>query len=122
MRIHRPRWIKKQEISLISVSLGEMPRGPNQFQTGFYGLKDLPAEFQKVIDLRRTNRTITYAYLDDILIITKGPIEKHRETLEKVPRSLDEENFAISMEKCKFAFNQIEWLGFLIDCEETNPL
>ena len=33
-----------------------------QFQIGFYGLKDMPAEFQKAIDLTFTNCTNTYAY------------------------------------------------------------
>ena len=82
----------------------------------------MPAFLQKAIDLTLTNCKNTYAYLDDILIITEGSVEKHMETLEKVLRRLDEENFAISLDKCKFACKQIEWLGFHIDCEGTTPL
>ena len=81
----------------------------------------MPAEFQKAIDLTLTNCTNTYAYLDDILIITKGSIEKHKETLEKVLHRLDEENLEISLDKCKFACKQIEWLGFHKDGEKTTP-
>ena len=82
----------------------------------------MPALFQKAINLTLTNCKITYAYLDEILIITEGSVEKHKETLEKVLRRLDEENFAISLDKCKFACKQIEWRWFHIDCEGTTPL
>ena len=80
--------------------IGGNATGTYQFQTGFYGLTDMPAEFQKAIDLTINQ---LYAYLDDILIITKGSIEKHKETLEKVLHRLDEENLEISLDKCKFA-------------------
>ena len=40
--------------------------GTHEFQTGFYGLTDMPAEFRKAIDLTLTNCKNTYAYLDDI--------------------------------------------------------
>ena len=79
-------------------------------------------EFQKAIDLRLINCKNTYAYLDDILVITKGSVEKHKETLEKVLHRLGEEIFAISLDKCKLACKQIEWLGFNINSEGTTPL
>ena len=82
----------------------------------------MPAELQKAIDLTLTNCKNTYAYQDDILIITKGSVEKHKDTLEKVLHKLDEENLTISLDKCKFACKQIEWLGFHIDSEGTTPL
>ena len=82
----------------------------------------MPAEFQKATDVTLINCKNTYAYLDDILIMTKGSIEKLRDTLEKVLRKLDEENFAISLDKCKFACKKIEWLGFYIDSEGTTPV
>ena len=63
----------------------------------------MPADFQKAIDLTLTNCKNTYAYLDDILIITTESVEKHKDTLEKVLHKLDEENPVISMDKCNFA-------------------
>ena len=50
--------------------IGGNATGTYQFQPGFYGLTDMPAEFQKAVDLTLTNCTNTYAYLDDILIVT----------------------------------------------------
>ena len=59
----------------------------------------MPAEFQKAIDLTLTNCTNAYAYLDDILIVTKGNKELHQQKLKAVLDKLDAENLAISLEK-----------------------
>ena len=79
-----------------------------QFQTGFYGLTDMPAKFQKAIDLTLTNCTKAYAFLDDILIVTKGNQELHQQKLKANLDKLDGENLAISLQKCKFACTQIQ--------------
>ena len=63
----------------------------------------MPAKFQKAVDLTLTNCTNTYAYLDDILVVTKRTKELHQQKLKAVLDKLDEENQAISIEKCKFA-------------------
>ena len=93
-----------------------------QFQTGFYGLTGMPAEFQNAVDLTLTNCNNTYAYLDDILILTKGTLETHRQKFQTVLTKLDEENLAISLDTCKFACKQVEWLGYTTNSEETKPL
>ena len=82
----------------------------------------MPAEFQKAIDLKLTNGTNTNAHLDDILIIMKGSLELHKEKLQTVLTTLDEENLAILFDKGKFACKQIEWLGYNNNREGTNPL
>ena len=102
--------------------IGGNATGTYQFQTGFYGLTDMPADFQKAIDLTLTNSTNAYAYLDDILIVAKGSTELHQQKLKAVLDRLDEENLAISLKNCKFACKQIEWLGFNINSEGTTPL
>ena len=99
--------------------IGGNATGTYQFQAGFYGLTDMPAEFRKAIDLTLTNCTNTYAYLDDILILFKGSTELHQQNLKAVLERLDEENLAISLEKYKFLCKQIEWLGFHILSEGT---
>ena len=50
--------------------IGGQATGTYQFQTGFYGLTDMLAEFQKAIDLTLNNEKDTFAFLDDILIIS----------------------------------------------------
>ena len=93
--------------------------GTYQFQTWFFGLTGMPAEFQKASDLTLTNCTNTYAYLDDILIVTKGSVESYRQT---VLIKFDEVNLAIFLDKFKFACKQVEWLIFNIKIEGTKPL
>ena len=82
----------------------------------------MPAEFQKAVDLTLTNCTNTYAYLDDILVVTKGNKELHQQKLKAVLDKFDEKNLAISIEKYKFACTEIEWLGFKSNSEGTTPL
>ena len=82
----------------------------------------MPAEFQRAVDLTLTNCINTYAYLDDILIVTEGTIETHRQKLQTMLTKLDEENLAISLDKCKFACKQIEWLVSTSAVKEPNHL
>ena len=79
----------------------------------------MPIEFQKAIDSTLTNCKNTYAYLADILIFTKGSVDVHRNTLQKVLQNVDEENLAISIDKSKIACKQFLWLGYHIDSEGT---
>ena len=46
--------------------IGGRAKGTYQFQTGFYGLTDMPAEFRKAIDLTLNNEKDTFAFLDDV--------------------------------------------------------
>ena len=96
--------------------------GTYQFRTGSYGLRDMPAEFQKAIELTLTSCTNTYAYLDDILIVTKRSLDIHKQNLQSILKKLDEEILTISLDKCKFACKQVEWLGCNIYGEGTIPI
>ena len=64
--------------------IGGQATGSYQFQTGFYGLTDMPAEFQKAIDLTLNNKKDTFAFLDDIFIISHGTKEQHIDKLKRV--------------------------------------
>ena len=48
-----------------------------RFKTGFYGLTDMPAEFQKAIDCTLAGLSNTFCFLDDILIVGRDRIEQH---------------------------------------------
>ena len=75
--------------------IGGNATGTYQFQTGFYGLTGMLAEVQKAIDLTLTKCTNTYAYLDDIMIVTKLSVVLHQQKLQTVLTKLDEESLAI---------------------------
>ena len=55
--------------------IGGKTTGTYRFINGFYGLTDMPATFQKTIDKTLLDIKTKFAYLDDILIVTKGILE-----------------------------------------------
>ena len=91
------------------------------FLNEFYGLTDLPATFQKMMDTTLDGRNSTNAILGDIIIITKGTIENHEEEIDKILNWLNEENLAINLHKCEFGLNEIIWLGYKINSEGITP-
>ena len=69
--------------------------GTYQFLTGFYGLDDMPNEFQRVMDSTLGSIPFTSCYLDDILIASKGTFLDHKNIVLKILSTLDEYNFAV---------------------------
>ena len=59
-----PETAKHCNFNIVS---GDM-RGSYRFKTGFYGLKDMPAEFLKAMDYTLLVLK-TFCFLDDILIV-----------------------------------------------------
>ena len=82
----------------------------------------MPATFQKTIDKTLEGISSKFAFLDDILVITKGTIKEHESELDKILQKLDAEGLAISLQKCEFAKNTFEWLGFTITPTGITPL
>ena len=77
-----------------------------RFNTGFYGLTDKPAEFQKAIDKTLYNLKNSFRFLDDIIIVTGGGIENHKKHLFNCLNRLNDENLAINIDKFHFAKRQ----------------
>ena len=74
-----------------------------RFLIGFYGLTDMPATSQKIIDKTLEGISSKFAFLDDILVITKGTIPEHEQELDKILKTVDNEGLAINLQKCDFA-------------------
>ena len=89
--------------------------GSYRFKTGFYGLTDMPTEFQKAMDCILQELEGVIWYLDDILVVTKGGVEDHNTLVEKVMDRLNEEGWALKVSKCEFSVNKLVWLGYEID-------
>ena len=51
--------------------------GTYRFITGFYGLTDMPAAFQKVMDNTLVGLKNTHCFLDDIIKVSLGSKEDH---------------------------------------------
>ena len=92
----------------------------------------MPATFQKSIDVTLQNCHNKFAFLDDIMVKTKGNLVDHEKEIDKVLYQLDKENLAIKLQKCEFAKKELIWQGFQITptgitptkkkCESINKL
>ena len=96
--------------------------GTYRFQTGFYGLTDMPAEFQKAMDYTLIGLENTYCFSDDILIVSKGSLNEHKSYVMKCLQRLDDENLRINLPKCHFGKLEINWLGYHISKLGISPL
>ena len=96
--------------------------GSYRFKTGFYGLGDMPNDFQRIMDRLTKKLPNTHCYLDDILIATVGSEDEQKKLVINVLKTLDDEGLAIKWEKCTFLTHNIEWLGFKIDAKGTTLL
>ena len=91
--------------------VGGNATGTYRFLTGFYGLADKPAEFQKAMDRTLNYSKNTFCFLDDILIVSKGEAKDHEKLVRNVLQKLDDENLALKISKCEFFQPAVNWLG-----------
>ena len=102
--------------------VGGRTTGTYRFLTGFYGLGDMPNEFQRVMNSLLKNILFTNCYIDDILVASRGSLEEHKAIVYKILSILDKNNMAVKWGKCAFFKSDIEWLGFKISGDGVRPL
>ena len=68
--------------------------GYYRFKKGFYGLADIPTIFQENID--RTLEYSTPAWLNDIIIVTRGSKQEHEKKLFDILNKLDKAGYRAS--------------------------
>ena len=74
--------------------------GYYRFLKGFYGLADIPTIFQERID-----KTLEYkhpAWLDDIIIVTKGDEKKHEAEVRETMKKFENAGCRLNPKKCVF--------------------
>ena len=96
-----------------------MPEGPFEPTVMFFGLMNLPATFQAIInkllrDLINTGKVV--AFIDDIIIGTETE-EGHDELVAEVIRRLEENNLYVKPEKCKWKVREVGFLEVVIGPE-----
>ena len=101
--------------------VGGKATGTYRFFTGFYGLADMPAEFQKPMDRTINHAKNTFCFLDDILIVSKGNEREHGTLVESVLQKLDDENLALKISKCEFFKQEVNWLGHHLSESGVSP-
>ena len=87
--------------------------GYYRFKKEFYGLADIPTIFQEKID--RTLEYSTPAWLDDIIVVTRGSRKEHEKKLFEILKKLENAGYRASERKSEFFLNKTRWLGHEID-------
>ena len=96
--------------------------GTYRFKTGFYGLTNMPAEFQKAMDYTLVGLSHTYCFLHDIIVVSKGTQESHLKYVYNCLQKLEADNLRTNLSKCHFAKHQINWLGFTFSQSGVKPI
>lgn len=99
------------------------PFGQFEYRKMPFGLKNAPSVFQRFInnifkDLIYANRTIIY--MDDILIATET-LDEHIEILKSILNRIKDNNLTLNLEKSKFVYSEIDYLGYTVSTKGISP-
>ncbi|XP_026745532.1 uncharacterized protein LOC113506895 [Trichoplusia ni] len=101
------------------------PFGTYRFIRMPLGLKNAPATFQRLMDRFRSGSILKdvtlLVYLDDLLVLSEGPFQKHLEDLEAVFNRLRVFGLRANRDKCHFVCSQVKYLGHLITPNGIKP-
>ncbi|GFH61170.1 hypothetical protein CTEN210_17646 [Chaetoceros tenuissimus] len=92
---------------------------------GKYRYTRLPMGISVAADIFQNNicNLLGYvrAYIDDVLVLTKGSFEDHLEKLDEVFRRLQEAGLKCKMQKSEFAKKKLYYLGYIISTDGILP-
>ena len=91
-----------------------------QIFKGIYGLADIPTIFQEKIDQTLENQHP--AWLDDILIVTKGTKEQHKRELTEIITKFENAGYRLSENTSEIFKSETERVGHIIDQNGIRPL
>jgi len=96
-----------------------MPEGDFELMVMFFGLTNLPATFQAMMnellrDLINTGKVA--AFIDDVIIRTETE-EEHDKIVAEVIRRLEENDLYVKLEKYKWKVQKVGFLGVVIGPE-----
>ena len=96
--------------------------GQFQYKVLCFGLANAPATFQSVMNtlLRPHLGKYCLIYMDDILIYSKTP-QEHLQHLRAVLQTLREAQLYCKLSKCKFALQQVQYLGHIVTRGGVKP-
>ena len=99
-----------------------VPMGKWQFKRTPFGLSQVPAYFQLLIDqVLMGCGDFTMGYLDDIIVFSKTE-EEHLHHLEEIFKRLKHFDLKMKREKSSFFKRHIQYLGHLVSEEGFEPL
>ncbi|KAE8973239.1 hypothetical protein PR002_g26257 [Phytophthora rubi] len=89
-----------------------------------FGLMNAPSTFQRMMNgvLRGLTWSTCLVYLDDIVVYTRGGIERHVVELATVLERLSAAGLTLKLKKCVFAATSMEYLGHELSSEGVRPV
>ena len=100
-----------------------LPWGKYKYLRLPMGIKNSPDIFQqKISDLMEGLEDFIRAYLDDILIITKGTYEDHLKKVAEVLKRLQAAGLQVNLPKSKIAVQELEYLGYWLTPRGIRPM
>ena len=82
----------------------------------------MPTEFHRIMVLTLAGISNTFAFIDDILVVTNGTEEEHMLKVKEVLTRLNEANNSLKLQKCTFAAKSIELVGYKLTQEGAAPI
>ena len=98
-----------------------LPWGKYEYLRLPMGLCNSPDIFQEKISELMAGLEFCRAYIDDLLIVSKGSFEQHMDHLEQALTRLSEAGLKVNAVKSYFCQNELEYLGYLINKEGVRP-
>ena len=97
-------------------------KGLYEYNVMPFGLRNAPGTFQRVMDkiLRDYIDKFVVVYIDDIMIYSNN-FEDHVTHINEVLQRLSDNNLIVKLKKCRFAEENIEFLGHVIGKNGIKP-
>lgn len=99
------------------------PLGQFEYLRMPFGLKNAPSVFQRYINSifrELIDANEVQIYMDDILIATAS-LEEHMRILAEVFRLIKVHSLSLKLSKCKFVFEEIDYLGYRVSAAGIKP-
>ena len=99
-----------------------LPWGKYEYTALPMGLSNSPDVFQEKMNELFGEFPYVRAYIDDLLVITKGSLEDHLEKLDAVFTKLTAAGLKVNAEKSFFCTGETEYLGYWITRDGIKPM
>jgi len=99
-----------------------LPWGKYEYLRLPMGLCNSPDVFQEKMNNLLGDLEFIRAYIDDLLILTKGNWEDHLEKLEEVFQRLQKAGLKVNIKKSFFGKDELKYLGYIITRQGIKPM
>ncbi|XP_054746122.1 uncharacterized protein K02A2.6-like [Anastrepha obliqua] len=85
-----------------------------------FGVKTFPAIFLQIMDQMLSGLNNTAAYIDDIFVSGKNRAD-HDANLREVLLRIQQYGFKLKVDKCKFSYHEMAYLGYILNKDGISP-